>query len=371
VIFSVDKTVISQALLRAVRVVERRLTIPILANVLLTADGEELHLKTTDLDIEFTISAPANIEAGGQITVPAHLLNDIVKKLAGDTVQFKLDKDKQKMFVGAGRAKFELHCLPAHDFPDFSPGQFDNSFDVEAYLLKSLFDRTQFAMSSEETRYYLCGIYLHIAQKLGKDKLRTVATDGHRLALSDAELPDGAAGMPAVIVPRKTVKEFNAILESGGTARLDVSRHKIKLSLGSIVINSKLIDGTFPDYDRVIPTDTTNSVAIFDTGVVSAAADRVSTVSSERGRAVKVIFDEGKMVFKVNNPDSGAAEDEVDVIFEAPRLEIGFNNQYLQDILSNIPSKTARMKMIDPGSPAIVTDEDGDDGLYLLMPMRV
>jgi len=370
--FTVEKSKIVHAIGQAARVVERRNTIPILSNVLLIADGDSLRMKTTDLDMEFSISIPANVSVGGQTTVSALLLNDIVKKLGGTEINFELDKKQENyMSVGSGRSKFNLYCLPAIDMPDITVGNFSNEFEIKSADLKKLIDRTQFAISTEETRYYLNGIFLHVAtNERGEDKLRAVTTDGHRLALCDTTMPDGAHGMPGVIIPRKTVGEFNNLLALGENAKLEVSDSKIRLTIGVMVLTSKLIDGTFPDYQRVIPTGG-NKVAIFDTKLVSAASDRVSVVSSERGRAVKLTFADNQMRLEVNNPDSGRAEDCVDIQFDADEMDVGFNNRYLQDILGNITSKSARMTMSDAGSPTIFTDEEGDDTLYVLMPMRV
>ncbi len=370
--FSIEKGIITKALAQISRVVERRNTVPILANVVIRASNGSLSLRATDLDLEISISIPAQIETPGVTTVQAHLLSDIVRKLSGETVSFEMKASGQEVSVGAGRSKFTLQCLPEADMPDMSVGSFTHSFSLPASQLKKLISRTQFAISTEETRYYLNGIFFHATEDKGRDVLRGVATDGHRLALANVEQPDGAAGMPGIIIPRKTVGELDKMLEGEKEVFLEVSDSKIRLTIGDAIISSKLIDGTFPDYRRVIPTEN-NVVAIADTKAISTATDRVSTISSERGKAVKMTFSAGNLHLEVNNPDSGAAEDDVEIDFDAelPQLQIGFNSKYVNDILGNIQSKRARFHLQDAGSPTIIKDEEGDDTLYVLMPMRV
>lgn len=368
--FSIEKMVITKAIAQASRIVEKRNTIPILSNVVLRADGGGLSLRTTDLDLEVSLTIPADVEVAGVITVPAQLLSDIVRKLSGETVTFSLNDQGTEMTVGAGRSKFKLQCLPETDFPDMNVGAFANTFEMPGSDLRKLIVRTQFAISTEETRYYLNGIYLHAIEVAGRPTLRAVSTDGHRLARADVAAPNGSGGMPGVIVPRKTVGELDKILDGAGEITLEVSESKIRIRAGDIVITSKLIDGTFPDYQRVIPM-ANNIVAIVDTKAISEAADRVSTVSSERGRAVRMTFTGGNLRMDVNSPDNGAAQDDVEIDYDADELQIGFNAQYVQDILKNIQSKRARINLADAGSPTIIRDEEGDDTLYVLMPMRV
>ena len=238
------------------RVVERRNTIPILSNVLLKADGTTLQMKATDLDLEITETTTGQVDQAGATTVPAHLLYDIVRKLPeGAEVQLSTNGENTAMAVTSGRSKFSLQCLPEADFPDLTAGTFSHTFRLPAAQVKMLIDRTQFAISTEETRYYLNGIFLHTIETDGKLKLRAVATDGHRLARADVEAPSGSEGMPGIIVPRKTVGELQKLVDDpDATVTIEVSDAKIRLTIGGVVMTSKLIDGTFPDYQRVIPT---------------------------------------------------------------------------------------------------------------------
>ncbi len=354
------------------RVVERRNTIPILSNVLLRSDGASLDMKATDLDLEITEATPAQVEQAGATTVPAHLLYDIVRKLSdGSEVLLATSADGASMTVASGRSKFSLQCLPQSDFPDLTAGSFSHTFRLKATDLKMLIDRTQFAISTEETRYYLNGIFIHTIESAGQLKLRAVATDGHRLARADVEAPSGSEGMPGIIIPRKTVGELQKLVDNPDlTVTVEVSDAKIRFTIGSIVLTSKLIDGTFPDYQRVIPTNNDKELKI-DCQSFAQAVDRVSTISSERGRAVKLALGDGQLTLTVNNPDSGSATEELAVGYDNDPLEIGFNAKYLLDITSQLSGSEAVFMLADPGSPTLVRDLAGDDALYVLMPMRV
>ncbi|MCT8972098.1 DNA polymerase III subunit beta [Microbaculum marinisediminis] len=354
------------------RVVERRNTIPILSNVLIRGDGAALQLKATDLDIEVVETAAADVSQAGATTVPAHVVYDIVRKLPdGAQVALESGPDSSTIVLSAGHARFSLQTLPESDFPDITAGDFSHRFVVPASALKRLIDKTQFAISQEETRYYLNGIYLHTVDDGEGLMLRAVATDGHRLARVQTEAPDGSDGMPGIIVPRKTVQELQRLLEDPEeTVGIELSANKIRFTIGQIVLTSKLIDGTFPDYGRVIPTGNDKIMKV-DRESFARAVDLVSTVSSERGRAVKLAIGDERLVLTVNNPDSGSATEEISVGYSADAIEIGFNARYLLDITSQLESGEARFELADPGSPTLICDEDDRSSLYVLMPMRV
>ncbi|THV23983.1 DNA polymerase III subunit beta [Peteryoungia ipomoeae] len=354
------------------RVVERRNTIPILSNVLLKAEGAALDMKATDLDLEITESTPAMVEQAGSTTVPAHLLYEIVRKLPdGSEVMLATTPDGASMTVASGRSKFSLQCLPESDFPDLTAGTFTHSFKIKASEFKMLIERTQFAISTEETRYYLNGIFLHTIEAGGALKLRAVATDGHRLARADVDAPSGSEGMPGIIIPRKTVGELQKLIDNPELIiSAEISDSKIRLTIGSIVLTSKLIDGTFPDYQRVIPQANDKEMRV-DCQTFARAVDRVSTISSERGRAVKLALSDGQLLLTVNNPDSGSATEEVAVGYENDAMEIGFNAKYLLDITAQLSGDDAIFLLADAGSPTLIRDTAGADALYVLMPMRV
>jgi len=369
---TVERSELLRSLGHVHRVVERRNTIPILANLLIKADGGRLSLKATDLDLEVTDTIGAQVASGGATTVPAHMLYDIVRKLPdGTQIVLEGSGDRAVLSIRAGRSRFTLQTLPESDFPDLAAGEMTHSFELPAADLKRLIDKTQFAISTEETRYYLNGIYLHTADSGKAATLRAVATDGHRLAQCELPLPAGAAGMPGVIVPRKTVNEIQRLIETDeGEVAIELSAGKIRLTIGNVVLTSKLIDGTFPDYARVIPLNNDKNLVV-DKKDFEAAVDRVSTVASERGRAVKLSLTGGRLVLSVTNPDSGSATEELEVEYGSDPLDIGFNSRYLLDIAAQIEGEVAVLKLADPGSPTLIQDKDSKGALYVLMPMRV
>lgn len=369
---TIEQAALLKALGHVYRVVERRNTIPILSNVLIRTDEQKLWLKATDLDIEVTEVIDAEVAMAGTTTVPAHVLHDIVRKLPdGAQVSLEQTGDGAQLMLRSGRSRFTLQSLPSTDFPDLAAGTMTHTFSVAAPELRRLVEKTQFAVSTEETRYYLNGIYLHAVQNEAGALLRAVATDGHRLAQADTPAPAGASGMPGVIVPKKTVAEVQKLLaEATGEVQVELSTAKIRFSLGTVVFTSKLIDGTFPDYARVIPTRNDKRLTV-DLSEFAKSVDRVSTISSERGRAVKLALADGKLTLSVNNPDAGQATEELAVDYEDSALEIGFNARYLLDITQQLDGDTALFKLAEAGSPTLIQDREGAANLYVLMPMRV
>ena len=368
---TVERSHLLKSLGHVHRVVEKRNTIPILSNVLLRAEGARLLLKATDLDLEITETVPADIAQASATTVPAQILFDIVRKLP-DGAEVALDTgDGAQLALRSGRSKFTLQVLPESDFPDLATGEFATRFTLTAGALKKLIERTQFAISTEETRYYLNGIYLHVITAAGKPMLRAVATDGHRLAQAQIDAPAGSESMAGVIVPRKTVGEVQKLMEDPeAEVTVELSETKVRFTIGPVVLTSKLIDGTFPDYGRVIPQGNDKILKV-DRSEFAGAVDRVSTISSERGRAVKLALADGRMVLSVNNPDSGSAVEELGVDYPADAIEIGFNSRYLLDVASQLETGTAEFRFADPGSPTLIQDVGEANSLYVLKPMRV
>ena len=368
----IERSALLKALTHVASVVERRNTIPILSNVLIAAKGKSVTLTATDLDIEVVETAPADVSQEGSTSISAHMFHDIVRKLAdGAQVELSLGPDEGRLTLTSGTAEFALQALPPDDFPDLSAGDMSHVFEMPPADLKKLIEKTRFAISTEETRYYLNGIYLHSAASDGKDTLRAVATDGHRLAQVDMALPKGAGGMPGVIVPRKTVTEVHKLLEdSESPVKVELSDSKIRFVIGDVILTSQLIDGTFPDYGRVIP-EGNDKILNVSNAEFAHAVDRVSTLSSDKGRAVKLKVADGKLVLSVNNPDSGSATEELVAEYDSEELEIGFNARYLLDISSQLESENMRFLLSDPGSPTMVRDVNDPSALYVLMPMRV
>ncbi len=370
----IERSNLLKSLAHVHRVVERRNTIPILSNVLLKTEDGALRLKATDLDLEITESVAATGEQEGATTVPAHLLYDIVRKLPdGAEVKLSTNPDGNQMTVASGRSNFRLQCLPESDFPDITAGTLSHAFTIKAAEFARLIDRTHFAISTEETRYYLNGIFLHTIEADGDLKLRAVATDGHRLARAEMAAPAGSEGMPGIIIPRKTVGELQKLLGDGeddAAIEVELSDAKIRVTIGPVVLTSKLIDGTFPDYQRVIPQNNDKALTL-DRQSFSAAVDRVSTISSERGRAVKLAVSDSQLTLTVNSPDSGTATEELAVGYDSDDIEIGFNARYLLDITAQLSGDEAVFMLADAGSPTLIKDGGDDATLYVLMPMRV
>ncbi len=376
--FTIERTVLLRSLSHVQSIVERRTTIPILSNVLLQAGDGRLDLTATDLDIAVRESAVATVMQPGGTTVPAHTLHDIVRKLPeGAQVEISLDTDNGRLSLKAGRSQFYLASLPAADFPAMDGEGAGKSSDaavqfvIAAGDLKRLIDKTRFAISTEETRYYLNGIYLHVAQTSGVNMLRAVATDGHRLARVELPAPSGADAMPGIILPRKAVLELYKLIDDvTGDVTVSTTAAKIRFAFDHVTLSSKLIDGTFPDYTRVIPTTNDKRMEV-DNAQLRQAVDRVSTISSEKSRAVKVNLGKNQMTVSVKNPDQGSATEELAVNYGSTPIEIGFNARYLLDVAAQIDGENAIFEFFDAHSPALIRDSGDDSAQYVLMPMRV
>jgi DNA polymerase-3 subunit beta len=369
---SIERGNLLKAVAQAQSVVERRNTIPILANVLIEAEGNTASFRATDLDVEVVDRTPAVVERAGATTVSAVMLHEIVRKLPdGALVQLTDDPRTGRLTVEAGRSTFSLATLPREDFPVMATSEYSSNFTAPAKALRRLFDKTKFAISTEETRYYLNGVYMHVADAESGRVLRCVATDGHRLARVDAALPEGAETMPGVIVPRKTVGEMRKLLEDDDMQiAVSVSETKLRFATPNITLTSKVIDGTFPDYTRVIPSGNTKRLEV-DAAEFAKAVDRVATVSSERSRAVKLLLEDDKLTLSVNAPDSGAAEEELVVAYGDERLEIGFNAKYLLEIASQVDRENAVFLFNSSGDPTLMREGNDMSAVYVVMPMRV
>jgi DNA polymerase-3 subunit beta len=369
---TIERAALLKALSHVQSVVERRTTIPILSNVMLRAEAGRLALSATDMDLEIVEQVPSRVERDGRTTAPAHTLYDIVRKLRdGAQVELETLGERSEMVLRSGRSTFTLACLPPEDYPVMSAGELPHQFTLSAGELRGLIDRTRFAISTEETRYYLNGIYLHSTKTSEVPVIRAVATDGHRLARVEMTAPEGAAGMPGIIVPRKAVIELRKLVEEGdGEVQLALGETKIRCLVGEASLTSKLIDGTFPDYERVIPSGN-DKVLEVECKEFADAVDRVSTISTERSRAVKLAIEHGNLVISATSPENGTAVEELEVRYQSSPLEIGFNSRYLLDITEQIAGEFAQFKMADAGSPTIVCDSGDLSALYVLMPMRV
>ena len=364
---TIERATLLKGLSHVQSVVERRNTIPILSNVLLEAqEGGALRLMATDLDLQVDESVPAKVEQAGATTISAHTLFDIVRKLPEGS-QVEMSAADGKMQVNAGRSRFNLSTLPRDDFPVIAEGELPTRFELPAATLREIIEKTRFAISSDETRYYLMGIFLHVID----EQLRAAATDGHRLARVTLPRPDGAEGMPDVIIPRKAINELYRLLEElEGTVEISLSPTKVRFGLGSAVLTSKLIDGTFPDYSRVIPTGNDKLLKL-DPKSFKAGVDRVSTIANEKTRAVKMTVDRDKVTLSVTSPENGVATEEIPADYGSDGLEIGFNAKYLLDILGEIEGDSVEVHLADAAAPTLLRENDKSNALYVLMPMRV
>ncbi len=368
---TIERAALLRSLNHVQSVVERRNTIPILSNVLIEAADGRLSLTTTDMDLAMVESVEADIGEPGAITTPAHTLYDIVRKLPdGAQIALEYDGTEQKLSLASGRSRFVLACLPREEFPVMAEDDMPHKFVLSAQDLKSLIDKTRFAISTEETRFYLNGIFMHVPED-DPQALIAVATDGHRLARVRLPLPEGAADTPGVIIPRKTVNEIRKLLdELDEPVQISLSESKIRFEIPGAVLSSKLIDGTFPDYDRVIPKQNDKDLEI-DAHLFAEAIDRVSTISSEKSRAVKLVVDTDRVTLSVTSPDSGSATEEVAAGYGSETIEIGFNARYVLDIMGQVQGDTVKVSFADSSAPTLVQDNTDDTALYVLMPMRV
>jgi DNA polymerase-3 subunit beta len=372
--FKADRATLMKSLAHVQNVVEKRNTIPILANVLLAVRDGKLSIAATDLEIALVEEVPAQASRNGAITVPAATLYEIVRRQP-ENAEIELDHPGGDAQLGlrAGRYSTSLVALGVDEFPKLDAGKLSHTFNLSALDLRGLIDRTKFAISTEETRYYLNGIYLHAAESDSGKVLRAVATDGHRLARVEEPLPEGAGGMPGVIVPRKTVNELRKLLdEVSGDIEISLSETRIQFTIGTMRLTSKLIDGTFPDYDRVIPRGN-DKVLRVNQKDFSAAVSRVSAISSERHRPVKLSLAKDLLVISAASPEQGTASEELDadrIKYNAGPLEIGFQARYLNDVTEQIEGDV-EFVFADGAAPTLVRDPSDLRAVYVLMPMRV
>ncbi len=369
-----DRASLIKALAHIQSVAEKRNTIPILANALIAVRDGKLSFTATDMEIAVVEEVPAVTSRDGATTAPATTLYEIVRKLPdGAEVELDFPGGDGQLALRAGRFATSLVTLQTDDFPSMTAGTLPHRFHLSALALRGLIDRTRFAISTEETRYYLNGIFLHAADGEDGRVLRAVATDGHRLARVEEPLPDGAGSMPGVIVPRKTVAELRKLLdEAQGDVECALSDTRIQFTVGNVTLTSKLIDGTFPEYERVIPRDNEKSLRVNKKDFAEAVA-RVAAISSERSRPVKMSLARDLLVLSAASPEQGTATEELEgdrVRYEAGPLEIGFQARYLNDITDQIGGEVEFL-FSDGAAPTVVRDAGDSSALYVLMPMRV
>ncbi len=364
---NIEKNAFIRALSRIQSVVEKRNTIPILANVKIEAANNAVTLTVTDMDLVATQQIEAAVNTEGSLTVPALTLYDIIRKLPeGAQINLNADTASSRLIVKSGSSKFTLSYLPSEDFPVIAEGDLTHSFEMDVKTFVRLVEKTKFAMSNEETRYYLNGVYFHVMN----GNLRAVATDGHRLASIEIPSPEGAQGMPGVIIPRKAVNELAKLLEGQDKVTISVSESKIKFTGNKIELLSKVVDGTFPDYQRVIPENnkkflTTNTQAMKD------AVDRVSTISVDKTKAIKITVSQNNINLYTQGVEGSSGNEDVPANYGADTLELGFNSRYVIEMLQQIENTEVQFALDTPNAPALITDPSDSSAVYIIMPMRV
>jgi DNA polymerase-3 subunit beta len=364
----IEKANLLKSVAKLQSIVEKRNTIPILSNVKLDASSSGLTLTVTDMDIVASEEIEANITAEGSVTVPALTLYDIVRKLPeGAQVSLTIDEASSRLNVEAGSSRFALSYLPSEDFPVMSEGELTHNFTLNSKDFLKLINKTKFAMSNEETRYYLNGVYLHVAEN---GNLKVVATDGHRLATVEIDAPEGSKDMPGVIIPRKTVNEVGKLLENQEEIKISLSDSKIKFNAGKIELLSKVVDGTFPDYQRVIPSNNPNHLktAVDD---FKESIDRVATIAIDKTKAVKVKLSKNNINFSAQGFDGATADEDLQAEYDADEIEIGFNSRYILEMIGNIEGEFLTFDFDNPNAPVVVKDPTDDQSLFIIMPMRV
>ncbi len=365
--FLIDRTKFLRPLSHLSSVVERRNTIPILANLVISANEKNISLTATDMDIDLVIIVQCNVKENGSCTIPAHLLNEIVRKFQ-DGSEIEITTEENNVNIKSGRSNFRLPTLPIEDYPTFSSSELPVKFKLMVEDIIHQIDTTKFAISNEETRFYLNGIYLHVNDN---GMLASVATDGHRLALTQMDMPENVDHIPEVILPKKAISELRKLIDDHeGEIQINLSETRAEFSFGGVKLTTKLIDGSFPDYTKVIPVGN-DKILLVNTNQFSSAVDRVSTISSEKSRSVKMNVKNGLLTLSASNPDASSASEEIEISYSGEELEIGFNARYLLEIAQQIDSDIMQIALSDPGSPSLISSPDSKNNLFVLMPMRV
>jgi DNA polymerase-3 subunit beta len=362
---SASREALLEPLQAVIGVVERRQTMPILANVLIVARGNEVSVTATDLEVEMVASTELTVDQDGEVTVPGRKLLDICKALS-DGAQVKLDVSGDKATLKSGRSRFTLATLPAADFPTVDSMTAEQSVVLEQPAMKRLLEKSHFSMAHQDVRYYLNGLLFEI----DAGKLRAVATDGHRLATCEVKTESDATGAHQVIVPRKGVLELQRLLGDDGTVTLAIGSNHIQAQVGGIRFTSKLIDGRFPDYRRVIP-NRVETVITADREELRHALTRAAILSNEKYRGVRLDMRPNMLKIQAHNPEQEEAEEEVEVAYDGDTMEIGFNVNYLLDALGALKGDTVTVQVTDPSSSCLIWDEATEGCEYVVMPMRL
>jgi len=367
------RNLLLNALSHTQNIVEKRNIVPVLSNVRLDAKGDSLSLLATDMDLLISETVAAEVKTQGSLTVSAHILYDVIRKLPSDSIVSLYTKPelKNKIVVESAGCSFELPYLSADDFPQMDRVNFDHKFKLSSAELQSIFDKSKYTMSTEETRYNLNGIYLHVKEIDGNKVLRGVATDGHRLSCVDVTLPELTQNLPGVIIPRKAVIELKKIIEdTDSEIEVSLSENRIKFAFDSIELLTKLIDGNFPEYEGLVPHNNTNWIRV-NRESLSKAVDRVSTIVFEKSRAVKMVIKNDTLELLVSGEDNSNARELLTIESNCAELQIGFNSRYILEALSTVSGDKVEFRLLDSFSPALIKDVEDSSYYQVVMPMRV
>lgn len=364
--FSASRESLLRPIQMATGVVERRQTLPVLSNLLFVADSNGLRITGTDLEVELSVAvADVSVEQEGEATLPARKLADIWRNLP-DESQITVAVEGDRAVVRSGRSRFTLATLPAADFPSLDGDTPDVALDLSAVDLHKMIDRVSFSMAQQDVRFFLNGMLL----ESGPEHTRVVATDGHRLAICTLPIPAGEGECHAII-PRKAVTELGRLCsDSDGAVSLQLSKKHMTSTVGEYSLTSRLLDGKFPEYERVVPKNTT-AVVEADRATLRQAFQRASILSNEKYRGVRLLLNGDNLTIQANNPEQEEAEESIPVGYSGSDLEIGFNVSYLQDVLNALPSDGVRINLSDAASSALIEGSEDDGAIYVVMPMRL
>ena len=373
--FKINSTDLLKALSHIHGIVEVRHTLPILSNIILEAKDDKLILSSTNLDIYCSDKIKAEVIKTGEVSVSAVTFFEIIKRLpSGSEVLMIMEEGENEIKLTCGRSKFNLSTLKTDDFPIISDSDLSTNFVLSADELIRIIDKTKFAVSNEETRYYLNGIFLHKAERNSIQFLRAVATDGHRLAQYDIPLPQGAEDITGIIIPKKTIYELRKVLDdANGDVSVSLNENKIKFSFNDLKIVSKVIDGTFPDYTKVIPQKNDKNFKTNNSDLKNAI-DRVSAVAANeesKSKAIKFCIENNSLSLSVESQSKGSANEMIDVNYSGDKVDIGFNSKYIIDICNEVDGDEISISLSDSISPAIILDKTDENLFFVLMPMRI
>jgi DNA polymerase-3 subunit beta len=365
--FEVEKPILLKALSNINGAVEKKNTLPILQNVMIETRGRNITLTATDMDIMVFSTFESNPKSDSITTVSAQMFYDIVRKIPDDS-KIEINQEENILQIKSGKSRYKLPTIDASEFPSFAEGEIEEEIEIDTEKFIEIIDKTRFAISNDDMRYYLNGIYLHTIKSDSGCEVRSVSTDGHMLAMSSAKIDSVKSGF-AIIIPKKSVFEIRKIIDGTKTTKISVSRTKIKVQTSNAVIMSKLIDAEYPDYSRILPKGNDN-VIIINKKKFFDCVDRISIMASDKHKSLKMTVEDNKIALQVSDNNGSFAYEELDVLYSSEKIETGFNSRYLLDVISQIDKEVFSMKLKDGNCPALIESE-GSSSMFVIMPIRV